>query len=109
MKTTTKAKRESVPVPPSEEPKPKRVVHRVKLADKPLNLTGEWLTIPEALALLRCSRQLLYLMFGTGAIKSISRKLPGRKRGARLVSRSSIEAYLARQTEELGTEVAGAK
>jgi hypothetical protein len=58
------------------------------------NPTGDWLGLEEAQQLARVSRSTLYNLRKAGVIKTSNVKRPGKTRGRRLYSKSSIIAFI---------------
>jgi Helix-turn-helix domain len=66
-------------------------------------IEGEWLLVPEAARYAKMCRALVYVHIEQGHFKSFVRKThPWSKSGRRLISRSSIDAFLQRQAQEAG-------
>jgi hypothetical protein len=68
---------------------------------------GEWLRVPIAERYSGFKKSFLYELIERGEIKSFSLKSNRDSiRGARLISRSSLDAYFSKKAREAGLEVA---
>jgi len=72
-------------------------------SEKTSPIEGEWLLTPEAARHAKMCRALLYEHLRQGNFKSFVRKThPWSKSGRRLISKSSIDAFLQKQAEAAG-------
>jgi hypothetical protein len=68
---------------------------------------GEWLRVPVAERYSGFKKSMLYELIDRGEIKSFSLKVRRSSiRGARLISKSSMDEYFTRKAQEAGLEVA---
>jgi hypothetical protein len=64
---------------------------------------SEWLTLKEAIAYSKECRAMVYIRCANGDYKWFTRKrYPWSKSGRKLISRTSIDAFLQRQAEAAG-------
>src|SRR5260370_25427914 len=68
----------------------------IMLIDELKAPAADWISLNEAQQISRVSRATLYGLMKVGAIKSSSLAIPGNSRGRRLISSSSLLAYIER-------------
>jgi hypothetical protein len=66
--------------------------------ESPSGMAGDWLRVPKpGMHLYGLTRSFFYQLAAAGLIRTMSLKVPGKKRGVRLIHRPSLEAYLSAQ------------